>query len=132
MQSRKDGAMLEGVTRKELHKNAGLLLVTGSDTSGAALSGLLFHLCTNLRVYKKLVDEIRGKCSRQQDINIERVGECSYLGCCIQESLRLYPPGPATIPHVVNRPGESIEGFHVPVGVSPSESDHTGNFADEI
>ena len=120
MQHEKDSKALEGVSRKELHKNAGLLLVTGSDTSGAAMSGLLFHLCANPKVYEKLVTEVRTRFRSAQEVDMSSIGDCEYLGYCIQESLRLYPPGPATIPHVVNQPGEIIEGFHVPLGVSYS------------
>jgi len=124
MQSLKDKQSLEGVSRQELHKNAGLLLVTGSDTSGAALSGLLFQLCANRHVYSKLAAEVRGRFGSAEQIGINSVGDCEYLEYCIQESLRLYPPGPATIPHQVNQEGESIEGYHVPVGVSLESDIH--------
>lgn len=47
-----------------------------------------------------------------------KVDKLEYLHACLNESLRIYPPAPATFPRKVPLPGETIEGQWVPGGTS--------------
>lgn len=108
----------ENLTKGELIVMASAFIVAGSGTVGAAVSGAIFHLCRNPRAYQLLVEEIRGRFSRESDITIQSTGELRYLKAVIEESLRIYPPSPSTLPRFVPGKGDMIEGKWVPGGVS--------------
>lgn len=110
----------ENLTKGELIVMASAFIVAGSGTVGAAVSGAIFHLCRNPRVYQLLVEEIRGRFSSESEITIQSTGELRYLKAVIEESLRIYPPSPSTLPRFVPGKGEMIEGKWVPGGVSKS------------
>jgi cytochrome P450 len=67
---------------------------------------------------KKLVDEIRGAFASSDHISMEAIQGLPYLGACIKEALRKYPPVPVGLPRLTPREGSTICGHYVPSNVS--------------
>lgn len=70
----------------------------GSETVSAAISGLFFYLSQNPGCYQKLASEIRSAFETSREIRQgEKLAGCCYLRACIDETLRMSPPIPATL-----------------------------------
>ncbi|KAJ5085162.1 Cytochrome monooxygenase lcsI [Penicillium argentinense] len=105
---------------REMEANAAVLIMAGSETTASLLSGFTYYMLRNPTAYRKLVDEVRGSFSTYQEINFQSVGHLKYLNAALEETLRIYPPVPATTPRVVPSGGAIIDGKYVPEGVSVS------------
>ena len=73
----------------------------------------------NLRVYKKLTDEIRSTFQSESDIRlVPTMEKLPYLTACLEENLRIFPPAPIGFLRSVNNGGDIIDGHAIPGGVS--------------
>lgn len=106
-----------GMSREEFIASSDTVLLGGSETSATLLSGLTYHLLKNPRVLQKLVDEIRGRFQREEDIDFKGVNSLDYMLACIDEAFRLYPPVPGALLRKT-REGDEICGQYVPPNVS--------------
>ncbi|KIX06852.1 uncharacterized protein Z518_04828 [Rhinocladiella mackenziei CBS 650.93] len=117
-----------GMSDAEIKQTAIILMVAGSETTATFLSGALYLLLRNPRVYERLVKEIRDTFSTYESIGIVSTNELRYLPAVVAESFRCYPPAPNTHPRIVPEPGEFIEERWVPgdttVGVSQWATNH--------
>jgi len=104
------------LTFNQLNGNAKILMGGGSETAATWLAGLTYYLMKNPRTLEKLTREIRGKFENPEDITMVGVNACPYLLGCLEESLRIYPPSPATHARYVPPGGMLIEGRFVPGG----------------
>lgn len=57
--------------RHEMHANADLLMIAGTETTATMLSGLTCNLLNNPRAMRKLTEEIRGSFQSSDDITID-------------------------------------------------------------
>ncbi|RDA92893.1 hypothetical protein CP533_3867 [Ophiocordyceps camponoti-saundersi (nom. inval.)] len=106
----------QGMLQGEMLSNAPTLVIAGSETTGTALSGLCFYLARNEDVYRALADEVRAAFGRGDDIDMRVAASLEYLGACINEVLRVYPPAAETMPRI--SPGVFINGVYVPKGTT--------------
>ncbi|KAH7062264.1 cytochrome P450 [Macrophomina phaseolina] len=104
----------ERLDRGEMHANASIFMLAGTETSATLLSGLLYLLCEHPDKMKTLCDEIRGNFHSDGDFTIESLQRLKYLSACIEEGLRLYPPLPIGPPREVHPDGNIICGKWVP------------------
>jgi len=111
--NRDDGT---GITRDEINATMALLVVAGSETTATLLSGCLYLLLRNPDKLNKLREEILAEFQSADDITILRVNRLPYLFAVLEESLRVYPPVPVSLPRVVPPEGASISGYWVPGG----------------
>lgn len=88
----------EGLRRDEIRSISNELIVAGSDTTSRLLAGSTHLVLTHPRVHTKLIAEIRGAFQTATEITAVSVGSLSYLSAVLQESLRMYPPSPSTLP----------------------------------
>ncbi|EHL01515.1 putative Cytochrome 67 [Glarea lozoyensis 74030] len=106
-----------GYNTDELYAEANLLIIAGSDTTATTLVGFWFYITRNLRVYEKLVKEIRTAFDRAEDIQVgTTLSSCNYLQACIDEVLRAAPAGVADLVREVLPGGLEIEGGRLPEG----------------
>ncbi|GKU06478.1 cytochrome p450 monooxygenase [Fusarium langsethiae] len=104
----------KGITVKEMHSNAELFMLAGSETTATLLSGCLYYLLSCPDKMDALLKEIRGKFTKADDITFERLAELKYMNACIKEALRVYPPVPIGSPRVVSPGGQQILGRYIP------------------
>ncbi|KAL0764751.1 hypothetical protein CaCOL14_012557 [Colletotrichum acutatum] len=108
----------KGLSNKEMHANAAMFMVAGTETSGTVLSGTTYYLLRNPRVYEILTREIRAAFARTEDICVDGLVRLEYLTAVLMEGLRLYNPGGAGMPRIVPRGGAQVCGEYIPKGVS--------------
>ncbi|KAI1820807.1 cytochrome P450 [Xylaria intraflava] len=89
---RSEGDNAGGLRDSELWAEANLFLTAAGDTVKTALSGVLFYLARDERVYKKLAAEIGTVFKNGGEITGPGLVKCKYLRACIDESLRMSPP----------------------------------------
>ncbi|CAN0866886.1 Cytochrome P450 CYP82J17 [Linum grandiflorum] len=91
------------------------LIVAGSDTTSITLSWILSNLVNHKRVMKLAQEEIDEKVGRDRWVDDSDIENLSYLGAVIKETLRMYPPGPLSVPREASE-DITIKGYHVPKG----------------
>ncbi|KAE8382756.1 cytochrome P450 [Aspergillus bertholletiae] len=105
-----------GLQRYQIDGNCSTLIIAGSETTATALSATLYFLTQNQDAKCKLSGEIRSTFNRVMDINSVSVNQLKYLTACINEALRIFPPGPAVFPRRVPQGGDFIDGHWIPGG----------------
>ena len=107
------------MTRGEIYSNAALLIMAGSETSGTAMAGCVYHLAKNQQILDRVRAELQSKCSTEQDITFDLVlDSLPYLSAVLDESMRLYPAQPIFTPRKAPRGGATVAGHFVPENVS--------------
>lgn len=106
-----------GMTDDELNSQAGLLIIAGSETTATLLSGATYYLLTNKVALEKVCDEVRSTFQSEGNITFTSVTRLPYLNAVIEESLRLYPPVPVTLPRQTLPEGNVVDGHFVPGNV---------------
>ncbi|KAF2500029.1 cytochrome P450 [Lophium mytilinum] len=107
-----------GLSVGEMHSNASLFMLAGTETTATLLSGVTFHLLKNPDKLAKLTTEIRTAFATEEDITIESLAQLKYLHGCLEEGLRMYPPVPVGFPRTVPAEGATICGDFIPGGTS--------------
>lgn len=106
------------MTAKEIEANASILILGGSETTAGLLAALTYYMLSTPAAYKKFSDEIRGSFRSYEDIDFQGLRHFPYLNAALEESLRIYPPAPGTLPRIVPKGGAFIDGEFIPEGVS--------------
>ncbi|KAJ0156687.1 Isotrichodermin C-15 hydroxylase [Colletotrichum tanaceti] len=114
----------KGLSVREMHANAGVFMVAGTETTATVLSGTTFYLLRNPRAYGLLTREIRGRFARAEDIRVDGLVGLEYLQAVLMEGLRLYNPAGAGLPRIVPKGGAEICGDVVPEGTLVSVNPH--------
>jgi cytochrome P450 len=108
------------LSQTEIFLNVALFISAGTDTTATALTGWTYFVCTHPEVYRRLKEEVRAALEREDDINWERVRHFRYLEATLYETLRLYPPSPASQQRIVPAGGATIDGQYFPAGTTVS------------
>ncbi|CAN1233757.1 Cytochrome P450 CYP82J17 [Linum perenne] len=95
------------------HKRS--LIVAGSDTTSITLSWILSNLLNHKQVLKLAQQEIDDKVGTDRWVDDSDIENLAYLGAVIKETLRMYPPGPLSVPREASE-DITIKGYHVPKG----------------
>jgi cytochrome P450 len=108
--------------KKEIYGNALIFPFAGHDTTANTLSWLIFEVCKNKIIYKKLQKEVDDFWLNHKDPEIEYddLKELKYMNRCIMETLRLW----TSIPNGTSREliedefiiGKSGEKVKIPSG----------------
>ena len=109
------------MTRQAILANSRILLTAGSETTATLLSGATYYLLQNPEIMRRVQSEVRTAFKTAGDITLRSVstpGLLPYLDAVLQESLRCYPPIPATLPRITSPEGAVIDGRFVPGNVS--------------
>ncbi|CAK7337840.1 unnamed protein product [Dovyalis caffra] len=91
------------------------LILAGADTTSITLTWIMSNLLNNRHVLELAQEELDLKVGRERWVEDSDIGNLLYIQAIVKETLRLYPPGPVSVPH------EAIEdcciaGYHVPKG----------------
>ncbi|KAE9369765.1 cytochrome P450 [Stipitochalara longipes BDJ] len=118
------------LSRPELENAVLILMAAGSDTTPSIICGLNYLLLAHPVVLAKAVEEIRSAFKSDKDMTWDAVFKLEYLGACIDEAFRVYPPTTTGFPRqVTSMSGAWICGKFVPGGttvcVSPFAAYHS-------
>lgn len=106
-------------TPEALEAEALMLTIAGSDTTSVIMAGFFFYIVRTPRVYQKLVHEIRATFTSADEIRGgPKLMSCQYLRACVDEAMRIMPPGPAEMPRVVLSSGITVDGDYIPEGTT--------------
>lgn len=114
----------KGLRPTELHSNGALFMLAGTETTATELSGLTFMLLKNQDKLQRLTQEIRSSFASLTDMTMTKLSRLKYLGACIEEGLRLYPPVPTGLGRDTPQGGAFVCGRWVPGGVSYTDVAH--------
>ncbi|KAJ4373726.1 hypothetical protein N0V86_007869 [Didymella sp. IMI 355093] len=104
----------KGFAPEELRLTSIFLILAGSETSAACVSGAIYFLLKNPAWTSKLLHELRSAFQSSSDMTFQSLSPLRILNSIIQESLRMYPPAPIDLPRTTPTQGATICGTFVP------------------
>ncbi|OTB02487.1 hypothetical protein M426DRAFT_322583 [Hypoxylon sp. CI-4A] len=109
-------------TDVELAAHASDFVLAGSETTATALSCITYYLLTTPHARQNLEKEIRDAFTSYDDINDLSTRPLKYLHAVVLEGLRMFPPLPFSLPRVVPKGGDVVDGELLPEGIVVSTS----------
>ncbi|KJX93675.1 cytochrome P450 like protein [Zymoseptoria brevis] len=106
----------KGVTDEELHVDAYSFMRGGGDMVAVTIAATMFYVMQDSRILRRLQREIRTTFVDEPPTLGPELDGCVYLRACIEEALRMAPPGPG----VFWRQASScltIDGIRLPAGI---------------
>ncbi|PON59365.1 Cytochrome P450, E-class, group I [Trema orientale] len=91
------------------------LIIAGSDTTAINLTWTLALLLNNKQALNRAQEELDLKVGRERWVKDSDIKNLVYLQAIVKETLRLYPPGPLSVPHEA-REDCTVCGYWVPKG----------------
>ncbi|KAH6666429.1 cytochrome P450 [Halenospora varia] len=108
-----------GMTPAESRRSAGIIIVSGSETTTTVMSGITNYLTKNPGKYATLASEIRNVFETEGDIILTSLRELPYLNAVIQEGLRICNPIPVGLYRISLPGGDTFVSVH-PLGLGLS------------
>ncbi|KAI0200273.1 cytochrome P450 [Astrocystis sublimbata] len=107
----------ESLNARELSTETATFLVAGTDTTATTMSATAHYLSGSPHCYKRAVEEIRSTFASVDEIRLgPKLNSCVFLRACIDEALRLSPPGGSSFWRRVDHGGAFIGGEFIPAG----------------
>lgn len=110
----------------ELLQECALLIVAGSETTACAMQNVMYFLMRNPRCMQTLYEELESTLGPNEDDDLvpayDRVKFLPYLRAVIDETLRLRPSLPISLPRTTPPEGMSVGGVWVPGNTTVSAS----------
>ncbi|CCF44300.1 benzoate 4-monooxygenase cytochrome P450 [Colletotrichum higginsianum] len=105
-----------GISYDEMMMTSSNILMAGAETTAMTLSGATYLLCQHPEALATLTAEIRGAFASGDEIHMTTTTDRNlpYLSGVVEETLRLFPPVPTTLPRVTPPEGHFIAGRFVP------------------
>ncbi|XP_071711872.1 strychnine-10-hydroxylase-like [Rutidosis leptorrhynchoides] len=91
------------------------LLIAASDSMGTTLTWAISLMLNNPSTLKIAQDEVDNHVGKHKPVERSDMKKLVYLDAIIKETLRLYPPGPLSVPHESTNDC-TISGYHIPKG----------------
>lgn len=105
-----------GYSRETIIKATAMtLIIAGADTTSITLTWILSNLLNNRRSLQLAQEELDLKVGRERWAEDSDIGNLVYIQAIIKETLRLYPPGPLSVPHEATK-DFCVAGYHIPKG----------------
>lgn len=107
------GSRQEGLTLDEVVAQAFVFFIGAFESTSSTISLCLYELTKNIELQRKVQEEIDVVLKRNEtkEINYDSVIQMKYLECCIDETVRKYPPAPFLIRECTRRykiPGSEL------------------------
>lgn len=112
-----DAIMGRPLSKYELQADSALIIAAGSDAVGLVLAATIFHLLRRPDALARLTSEIRETFAEVSEIRGSKIANLPYLSACLDETMRLYPPKPSTLPREILKGGMIIDGEMIPEGI---------------
>ena len=107
----------KGMSLPEIESTMNVVIVAGSETCGTVLSGTINYITRTPEALKNLTDEIRNTYAKSDEMTFANLKELPYLNAVVEEGLRMCPPNPGGLHHVVPQGGDFVCGNWFPGGV---------------
>ncbi|KZV25716.1 hypothetical protein F511_04777 [Dorcoceras hygrometricum] len=91
------------------------LILAGSDTTSVHLTWVLSVLLNNKPIMRRAQEEIDLKVGKERWVEESDITNLDYLQAIVKETLRLYPPGPLSVPHQATEDC-IVDGYLIPKG----------------
>ncbi|KAL3616318.1 hypothetical protein CASFOL_039708 [Castilleja foliolosa] len=91
------------------------LILAGSDTTAIHITWLLSLLLNHPHVMQRAQHEIDTKVGKDRWVQDSDINNLVYLQAIVKETLRLFPPGPLSVPHEATQDCH-VTGYHVSKG----------------
>ncbi|KAJ5974338.1 hypothetical protein N7481_011548 [Penicillium waksmanii] len=117
--SEKKGPYCDGekiMSRAEIHSNAFILIIAGSETAATCVTGCIYYLCMYPQTLTRLVNEIRSSFESETEMTFRTIATLKYLSAVIEEGLRMYPPLVTSLCRIVPKGGALVDGHYVSEG----------------
>ncbi|KFA71239.1 hypothetical protein S40288_07811 [Stachybotrys chartarum IBT 40288] len=102
---------------QDIRSETNLLIIAGTDTTSVSMQGIFFYLSGDPFRSQKLAHEVRSTfASVEEIVHGPKLLSCVYLKACIDEGMRLTPPGPCETPREVLPGGLMVNGQFYPEG----------------
>ncbi|KAF2753069.1 putative cytochrome P450 [Pseudovirgaria hyperparasitica] len=102
------------VSLEEMTAHASTLIIAGGETVSTCMAATTYYLLKTPRALQKLQHEVRTAYTSYQAIDSSSALKLPYLQACINEGLRIHPPGSQGFPRI--SAGQEIDGIYVPAG----------------
>ena len=112
----KDGSE-STLSEAEINREAGNLIVAGSDTTAVTLTYLVWAVLKNPSIKARLIDEVN---TLRANFSSSEAEALPYLSLVIKETLRLYGAAPGSLPRTVPAGGRTLGAYFVPEGTTVS------------
>ena len=106
----------------DLRADSSLLIAAGSDAVRLTIAATIFYWLKNPPILDKAAKEIRSCVTSTEEITDSKLSSLRYLRACVDETMRLCPPKASSLPREVLRGGITIDGVHVPEGMTVGTS----------
>lgn len=107
---------------RDLRADSSLLIAAGSDAVRLTIAATIFYWLKNPAIFDKASKEIRSCVTSAENITDSTLSSLRYLRACIDETMRLCPPKASSLPREVMAGGITIDGIHVPKGMTVGTS----------
>ncbi|KAJ3998702.1 cytochrome P450 [Lentinula boryana] len=101
---------------KEVVADALLAIVAGADTTSVALTNFFYMILKHPEHYQRVQEEVDRVYADGDATDVSKQSRLKYLSACLDETLRLLPPGLTGGPRQVPRGGRMIAGHFLPEG----------------
>ncbi|CZR56893.1 related to isotrichodermin C-15 hydroxylase (cytochrome P-450 monooxygenase CYP65A1) [Phialocephala subalpina] len=104
----------DGLTIRELHATAPLLIIAGSQTIVTVLSGITSYLAKNPQKLAFLTREVRESFRNENEITVSAGKDLGYLNAVLNEGLRLCMPAAGGLNRLTPPGGGTVAGYSLP------------------
>ncbi|KAI1308108.1 cytochrome P450 [Xylaria venustula] len=124
--------------KSEIWAEAGFFFPAGGETTATLLAAALFYLSRNRSAYDNLAREIRSSFKTGSEIKGGTAPACcKYLRACLDETMRMSPPAPATLWRELSSTDASpepwvVDGHAIPPGVQVGVNPYVLHHNEEI
>ncbi|KIW74788.1 hypothetical protein Z517_11558 [Fonsecaea pedrosoi CBS 271.37] len=108
----------------DLEADSPTLFIAGSDTSAVVITFMFYYICSDKATYHRLREEIDQHWDGVKPLEGSSLGPetLPFLNMCIQEVLRVMPPGPNGMQRYTNKGGHMVNGIFIPENTAVSSN----------
>ncbi|KAF2649380.1 cytochrome P450 [Lophiostoma macrostomum CBS 122681] len=113
----RQGKGKEGLGDGQIYSNAVVMVVAGTETSSAILTGALCHLVNSPETLNMLTRELRTQFAQEDQMTFAAVKRLPYLNAVVKEVFRMCNPNPFGLPRITPPQGGTVCGNVLPGNV---------------
>ncbi|KAK9783893.1 putative Cytochrome P450 [Seiridium cardinale] len=106
----------------DLRADSSLLIAAGSDAVRFTIVATLYYWGRHADIYANVTREIRSIVADPEHITDATLSSLKYLRACIDETMRITPPKPSSVPREVNTGAIVVDGITIPAGMTVGTS----------